>query len=139
MNGGLAYLLLFAWRAFLDSQDLVAGVGVHPASRPSPASWSRPRGGRPRRARPDGRAEPIPSSRIFKAQTGVSITRFRNQRRLERFLALYGDGRRITALAASLEAGFGSYAQFHRVLRAETGQTPTTLRAAAQLTGRGER
>ena len=29
-------------------------------------------------------------SRIFKDQTGVSITRFRNQRRLERFMILYG-------------------------------------------------
>ena len=46
-------------------------------------------------------------------------------------MAIYGDGRRTTALAASLEAGFGSYAQFHRVLRAETGQTPTALRRAA--------
>jgi AraC-like DNA-binding protein len=69
-------------------------------------------------------------SRIFKAQTGVSLTRFRNQRRLERFTALYGSGRRTTALAAALEAGFGSYAQFYRVLRMETGGSATALRRA---------
>jgi AraC-like DNA-binding protein len=67
-------------------------------------------------------------SRTFKAQTGISITRFRNQRRLERFRALYGDGRHTTTLAAALEAGFGSYAQFFRVFRAETGSTPASGR-----------
>ncbi len=140
LNAGLPYLLLSAWRAFLDSADLVAGVDVHPAVetvarllRADPEA-----GALDALARTAG-LSPSHLSRIFKAQTGVSITRFRNQRRLERFLALYGDGRRTTALAASLEAGFGSYAQFHRVLRAETGQTPTALRAAAQLTGRGGR
>src|SRR5688572_19838737 len=30
-NAGLPYLLLSAWRAFLESEDLVAGVDVHPA------------------------------------------------------------------------------------------------------------
>jgi AraC-like DNA-binding protein len=140
LNAGLPYLLLSAWRAFLDSEELIVGVDVHPAVETV---------ARLLRADPEAGAlgalartaglSPSHLSRIFKAHTGVSITRFRNQRRLERFVALYGDGRRTTALAASLEAGFGSYAQFHRVLRAETGQTPTMLRAAAQLTGRGGR
>ena len=133
LNAGLAYLLVSAWRAFLESEDHVAGVDVHPAVetvarllRADPEA-----GGLDDLARTAG-LSPSHLSRIFKAQTGVSITRFRNQRRLERFMTLYGDGRRTTALAAALEAGFGSYAQFHRVLRAETGQTPTTLRRAAQ-------
>ena len=47
-------------------------------------------------------------SRIFKDQTGVSISRFRNQQRLQRFLRLYGKGRRTTALAAALGAGRGT-------------------------------
>jgi AraC-like DNA-binding protein len=70
-------------------------------------------------------------SRIFKEQTGVSISRFRNQQRLQRFLRLYGKGRRTTALAAALEAGFGSYAQFYRVFREQTGRSPSALRTAA--------
>ena len=70
-------------------------------------------------------------SRLFKAQMGVSISRFRNQQRLERFLAIYGDGRRTTALAAAHEAGFGSYAQFHRVFRELTGRSPSDLRTVA--------
>ena len=31
VNTGLAYLLSFAWRAFLDSDDVVEGVDLHPA------------------------------------------------------------------------------------------------------------
>jgi AraC-like DNA-binding protein len=131
LNAGLPYLLLVAWRAFLESEDLVAGVDVHPAVetvarclRADPEA-----GGLDALARTVG-LSPSHLSRIFKAQTGVSITRFRNQRRLERFITLYGHGRRTTALAAALEAGFGSYAQFYRVLRTETGRTPTALRHA---------
>ncbi len=131
LNAGLAYLLLSAWRAFLESEELVIGVDVHPAVetvarllRADPET-----GGLEALARKAG-VSPSHLSRIFKAQTGVSLTRFRNQRRLERFTALYGGGRRTTALAAALEAGFGSYAQFYRVLRMETGGSTTALRRA---------
>lgn len=52
-------------------------------------------------------------------------------RRTERPRQDYGRGRRTTALAAALEAGFGSYAQFHRVFREQTGRNPSALRTAA--------
>jgi AraC-like DNA-binding protein len=131
LNAGLAYLLVYAWQAFLHSQDPVAGAAVHPAVqtvarrlRADPNA-----GGLDQLAREVG-LSPSHLSRLFKAQTGVSLTRFRNQRRLERFHRLYGEGRRTTALAAALEAGFGSYAQFYRVVRDETGRTPSELRVA---------
>ena len=79
----------------------------------------------------DAGLSPSHLSRIFKSQIGVPISRFRNQQRLRRFLAIYGGGRRTTTLAAALQAGFGSYAQFHRVFREETGRSPSALRAAA--------
>jgi AraC-like DNA-binding protein len=132
VNTGLAYLLSFAWRAFLDSDDVVEGIDLHPAVETV---------ARILRADPDAgdlaalaRAARLSSShlsRIFKEQTGVSISRFRNQQRLQRFLRLYGKGRRTTALAAALEAGFGSYAQFYRVFREQTGRSPSALRTAA--------
>jgi AraC-like DNA-binding protein len=130
LNAGLAYLLVLAWRAFLDSEHVVAGVDVHPAVE----TLARRLHADPDSGDLDSLARaaglsPSHLSRIFKAQTGVSITRFRNQRRLERFRILYGDGRRTTALSAALEAGFGSYAQFYRVVRAETGERPSGLRA----------
>jgi len=129
VNTGLAYLLSFAWRAFLDSDDVVDGIDLHPAVETV---------ARMLRADPDAgdlaalaRAARLSSShlsRIFKQQTGVSISRFRNQQRLQRFLRLYGRGQRTTALAAALEAGFGSYAQFYRVFREQTGRSPSALR-----------
>ena len=129
LNAGLSYLLLFAWRAFLESEELVAGVDVDPAVE-AVARWhADPEAGSLDALARTAGLSPSHLSRIFKAQTGVSITRFRNQRRLERFMAFYGHGRRTTALAAALEAGFGSYAQFYRVLRTETGRSPTELRS----------
>ena len=132
VNTGLAYLLSLAWRAFLDSDVVVEGVDLHPAVETVV---------RMLRAHPDAgglatlaRTVHLSSShlsRIFKEQTGVSISRFRNQQRLQRFLRLYGTGRRTTALAAALEAGFGSYAQFHRIFREQTGRSPSALRTAA--------
>jgi AraC-like DNA-binding protein len=132
VNTGLAYLLSFAWRAFLDSDDVVEGVDLHPAVE---------KVARMLQADSDAgdlatlaRAARLSSShlsRIFKEQTGVSISRFRNQQRLQRFLRLYGRGRRTTALAAAHEAGFGSYAQFYRVFREQTGRSPSALRTTA--------
>jgi AraC-like DNA-binding protein len=132
VNTGLAYLLCLAWRAFLDSDDVVEGVDLHPAVETIV---------RLLRANPDAgdlatlaRAARLSAShlsRIFKQQTGVSISRFRNQQRLQRFMRIYDRGRRTTALAAALEAGFGSYAQFYRVFREQTGRNPSALRTAA--------
>jgi AraC-like DNA-binding protein len=59
----------------------------------------------------------------FKQHALTSIVDHRNEIRLARFLE------RVDTLAgnlreAALEAGFGSYAQFHRVFRARFGQAP---------------
>jgi AraC-like DNA-binding protein len=131
LNAGLAYLLVFAWRAFLDSEDVVAGADVHPAVEAvARRLHTDPNSGNLDELARTAGISPSHLSRLFKAQTGVSLTRFRNQRRLERFRVIYGHGRRTTALAAALEAGFGSYAQFYRVVRTETGRSPSGLRAA---------
>jgi AraC-like DNA-binding protein len=132
VNAGLSYLLILAWRAFLDSDDVVEGVGVHPAVETAARLLRTDQ--HPGDLNTLARAAGLSLShlsRLFKAQTGVSITRFRNQQRLRRFVVLYGNGRRSTALAAALEAGFGSYAQFYRVFRQETGRSPSELRVAA--------
>jgi AraC-like DNA-binding protein len=130
LNAGLSYLLALAWRAFLDSDDTIEGVDVHPAVQTvARILRADPRAGDlPELARTAG-LSPSHLSRLFKAQTGVTVSRFRNQQRIRRFTLLYRDGRHTTALAAALEAGFGSYAQFYRVFRAETGQRPTMARS----------
>ena len=125
LNAGLAYLLVLAWQAFLDSEDVVTGVDVHPAVEAVARRLHADPGGDLGTLAREAGLSPAHLSRLFKAQTGVTITRFRNQRRLDRFVRLYGRGHRTTALAAALEAGFGSYAQFYRVFRAETGRPPS--------------
>ena len=60
---------------------------------------------------------------VFNDELGVSLVDYRNRLRLERFLALVDRGGG-NLLQAALDAGFGSYAQFHRVFRAVLGATP---------------
>jgi AraC-like DNA-binding protein len=63
-------------------------------------------------------------SKLFHEQVGVSLLDFRSRCRLERFLELYGDGRGVKMTSVALEAGFGSYPQFHRVFRERMGCAP---------------
>jgi len=62
-------------------------------------------------------------ARLFKQDMGLSLLEYRQRQRLERFFALV-DAEGGNLLAAALDAGFGSYAQFHRVFRARFGQSP---------------
>jgi len=62
-------------------------------------------------------------ARLFKREIGVSLVDYRNRLRLERFQMLVDSGGE-NLLEAALSAGFGSYAQFHRVFRAWRGTTP---------------
>lgn len=52
--------------------------------------------------------------RVFKAEMGETIPDYRNRLRLERFFSVV-DTEGGNLLGAALDAGFGSYAQFHRV------------------------
>jgi len=62
-------------------------------------------------------------ARVFKAELGMSLVEYRNRLRLDRVDALLEQGR-TTLLLAAKTAGFGSYAQFHRVFREIRGVTP---------------
>jgi AraC-like DNA-binding protein len=131
-NVGLSYLLLGAWRAFLDSDDVVGGVDVHPGvNRVARLLQADPDAGNLDDLARTVALSPSHLSRLFNTQMGLSISRFRNQQRLQRFVRLYGNGRSTTALAAAHQAGFGSYAQFYRVFRQEAGGKPSELRTTA--------
>jgi AraC-like DNA-binding protein len=128
-NAGLAYLLALAWRSYLDATDMVDAEGVHPAIRTvSRLLRADPGSGLTALAAGVG-LSPGHLSRLFSTHTGVSLTAYRNRQRLRRFLQLYGDGTGATMLSTALAAGFGSYAQFYRVFRQETGHNPATLRS----------
>jgi AraC-like DNA-binding protein len=131
-NAGLSYLLASAWRAFLDSGDVVGALEVHPAvDTVARLLQADPSAGDLTHLALTVGLSPSHLSRLFTTQMGLSVTRFRNQQRLDRFMRLYRHGRGTTALAAAHEAGFGSYAQFHRVFLRETGRNPSALRTAA--------
>jgi methylphosphotriester-DNA--protein-cysteine methyltransferase len=59
---------------------------------------------------------------LFHEQTGSTLVSYRNRQRLQRFLDHHSSRRSL--LEESLTAGFGSYAQFHRVFRSLMGTSP---------------
>jgi transcriptional regulator GlxA family with amidase domain len=62
-------------------------------------------------------------TRTFKREAQMSVVEYRNELRLARFLE-NADAEGKNLLGAALAAGFGSYAQFHRVFRARFGRPP---------------
>jgi AraC-like DNA-binding protein len=60
-------------------------------------------------------------TRVFKRNAHASIVEYRNELRLAKFLSRVNSK---SLLDAALGAGFGSYAQFHRVFRARFGKAP---------------
>ncbi len=62
-------------------------------------------------------------TRLFRTEMGMSLVEYRNRLRIQRFFGLVEKGG-DNLLAAALAAGFGSYAQFHRVFRRVVGTTP---------------
>jgi AraC-like DNA-binding protein len=64
---------------------------------------------------------------------GVSLVDYRNRLRIDRFFeAIHRSGSTGNLLDAALEAGFGSYAQFHRVYRKFVGATPRDIFSSGQ-------
>jgi AraC-like DNA-binding protein len=67
-------------------------------------------------------------SRLFSAQTGVTVSGYRNRVRVGRALERIAGGQQdLAALAAEL--GFADHAHLTRTVRAVTGHTPTACRA----------
>ncbi|GIW76655.1 MAG: hypothetical protein KatS3mg104_1718 [Phycisphaerae bacterium] len=122
-NSGLKYLLLSGWSAFERSAKVLPQQMLHPVV-----------------AQVIHSAELLDSniridhlaagagisvgqlSRLFRQQMGIRLVDYRNHRRLQQFLSLYRRGT-MTALSAALQSGFGSYPQFHRVFRAQIGES----------------
>jgi AraC-like DNA-binding protein len=66
---------------------------------------------------------PTRLAREFRRDTGETLVSFRNEIRLQHFFELVRPGG-ANLLEAALQAGFGSYAQFHRVFKARFGHGP---------------
>lgn len=135
LNAGLRHLMLMCWRSHHQGTLRGQSTALHPAVRRALDAMTR-----------EVTEEKVGTlaqrcgvsasylSRIFCAQVGVPINRYRNSIRLGRFWeAMHGPTRK-TVTEAVYEAGFGSYAQFYKVFVAAYGQSP---RQSLRLT-RGE-
>jgi len=127
-NAGLGYALLAAWQSFEHAAD-VPVHDVHPAVEKAARHIRNQNNtlGLDELARHAGLSA-ARLSRLFKQQTGIALVEFRNRQRVEKFLARYGTGQRLTMLDAALDAGFGSYPQFHRVFKRVLGCSPGAYR-----------
>lgn len=136
-NAGLAYAFLSTWQQFRQADD-VPVRDVHPAVEKA-ARLIRHESNLLSLEKLAARAglSAHRLSRLFKQQTGVALVDFRNRQRVEKFMEIYGTGQRRTMLDAALEAGFGSYAQFHRIFKRTTGGSPASHRQKLHGTRRG--
>lgn len=74
-------------------------------------------------------------SRVFRRETGETLTRFRNRLRVRRALDRIGAGEdNLAGLAADL--GFSDHAHLTRTVRDEVGHTPSGVRALLTRPGR---
>ena len=113
-NAGLGLLAVRAWRAFSEHGTGVGMGEVHPAV--IRAIEELGRGDDDSLAAVAARSGMSAShlSRLFKRELGESFVSFRARHRLERVTILKQTSPERDLLSLALEAGFGSYTQFHR-------------------------
>jgi AraC-like DNA-binding protein/quercetin dioxygenase-like cupin family protein len=136
LNATLGYALVASWQAFLFSRESVPLSDVHPAV--AKAARLVAHADSPMLLGPLAREAGLSAarlSRLFKRQTGTSLTNFRQRKCLERFLRLYRAGARYSLIEAALLAGFGSYPQFHRVFVRLMGINPAAYRTRVREKG----
>jgi len=132
-NAGLGYVVLEAWAMFQRAESLTVSQEVHPAV--ERAAYLLSTEGDDLSIEQIARRSGLSSSRLsrlFRQQTGLTLVAYRNRRRVERFIESYGRGRRRTITEAALDAGFGSYPQFHRVFREVMNQSPADYRRSIE-------
>ena len=123
-NQALVELLLEAWRARTVSHSNAREphLAVAKAARMlsgNPAAWSLPS-----LSKRVGLSA-FQLSRLFHAQTGVTLGHYAHHQRVQHFVRLKAQHPKCTTSELAFEAGFGSYSQFFRVFRAVTGWTPS--------------
>ena len=125
LNAGLRHLLLLSWRLQRSGRADQRPVALHPSvskaiSRLADDTWE---GSLGELARECGLSE-AHFSRLFRAQVGVPLNRYRNSLRLGRFWENLRGRTRPTIMEAAFAAGFGSYAQFYKIFRDAYGESP---------------
>jgi AraC-like DNA-binding protein len=129
VNAALDYALVASWDAYQFASEPLPRTDVHPAV--AKAARLIAEADAPLKLEKLARKAGLSAarlSRLFKRQTGTSLTAFRQRKCLERFLRLYRTGARYSLIEAALLAGFGSYPQFHRVFCRLMGMHPAAYR-----------
>lgn len=132
-NAGTLFVLLRAWNDYATSTNVTIGKDMDPRVERAAQVWA-----------VDCRlsvaevcarigVEHERLAILFRSQLGLSPVDYRNRLKLEHFLNRYDRGRRATMLSAALAAGFGSYAQFHRVFVQCMGMSPRQFLAADRV------
>jgi AraC-like DNA-binding protein len=122
----MTYAFLVAWDAF-QRAPVLPTRDLHPAVERAAALIGRdPAAALTGIARHAGLSESR-LSRLFHAQVGTTLVAWRSRQRVERFLTLIQAEPQRRLLDLALRAGFGSYAQAHRAVRAVTGKAPAAL------------
>jgi AraC-like DNA-binding protein len=131
-NSGLAFLLRSAWSSGTEANSMAPTAPVHEAVERAVHLM---REGQLEGSLVDLAARAgISYSRLcglFTEQVGQTPGDFRNNLRVQRFHYLMEAYPYRTLLDLALEAGFGSYAQCHRMVRRFTGHSPAFLRKAS--------
>lgn len=124
LNAGLHFLLLACWQHHRRGASSKP-VTIHPAVQRALAILDdQSEAVQLDRLATDGGVSLAYLSRLFHRQVGMPMHQYRASRRLMRFWQLWSSSPRLRMLDAALSAGFGSYAQFHRVFRAAHGCGP---------------
>lgn len=125
LNAGLHHLLLLCWRLQRAGPARDEPVELHAAvvRALELLSTASERLSLRSLARSCGSSE-AHLSRMFRRQIGLPISGYRNSVRLRRFIELYRKPQTRTITEAVYAAGFGSYAQFHRVFTRAYGSGP---------------
>jgi len=131
LNAGLHHLLLLGWRCQGSGRAFSTSVALHPAVTRALALLGGGGfdGGLNELARRCGVSASY-LSRIFASQVGVSLGRYRNSLRLDRFWNELRGPSRPSLTEAVYAAGFGSYAQFYKIFREAYGSGPRESLAA---------
>ena len=103
VNAALDYALVASWQAYQFSSESIPRTDVHPAVAKAARLMTRADSSIGLNALAmEAGLSPARLSRLFKQQTGISLTAFRQRKCLERFLRLYRTGARYTLIEAAL-------------------------------------
>lgn len=129
-RAGFAWLLRLCQAAWAEAARPAPVRELHPAVlRAARRLAEDPAASLPGLAREAG-LSPDRLGRLFRRELGVTLVEHRSRQRLDRFLDL-ATGPDANLLHCALQAGFGSYMQFHRVFRRRYGVGPRAWLAAA--------